>query len=268
MNESSVAPQFAPTRRCKMKNSSLSKIVVLVLFTIALSGCSLLPQRTSTLQLEEHQITGAPELVPLGFEPLQGTQEEILAKHSSERALNVSNEAFPVDGNPAITSLGENTELKAIVVTATQGQPDQTVRLLRGDELIFEAPAGLPSPVLPVQALWTYDGQWALEILYTDETTWAGQFFIDGEFVNEEKGYDEAFGLQLLADKPFFFYMRDGHAGFTYDGKETDLEYSKIPHYVCCAETEINPIPAQNMVAFFAVKDQEWFYVEVGAFTK
>ena len=127
-----------------MKNSSLSKNVVLVLFAIALSGCSLLPQPASTLQLEEHQLTGAPELVPLGFEPLQGTQEEVHARHTIERALIVSNEAFPEYGNPAITSLGENTELKAIVVTATQGQPDQTVRLLRRDELVFEAPAGFP----------------------------------------------------------------------------------------------------------------------------
>lgn len=251
-----------------MKNSSLSKIVVLVLFAIALSGCTLLPQRASTLQLEEHQLTGAPELVPLGFEPLQGTQEEVLARHAIERGMIVSNETFPVDGNPAITSMGENTELEAIVVTTTQGQPDQSVRLLRGDELVFEAPAGFPSPVIPVQALWTYDGHWALEILFADETTWAGQIFINGVLVNEKKGYDEAFGLQLLADKPFFFYMRDGHAGYSYDGKETDLEFSEIPHYRCCAETEINPIPAQNMVAFFAVKDQEWFYVELGAFTK
>jgi hypothetical protein len=251
-----------------MKNSSLSRIIVLLLFVIALSGCTLLPQRTSTLQLEEHQLTGAPELVPLGFDPLQSTQEEVLAKHANERAFTVSNDAFPVDGNPAITSLGESAELTAIVVTAIQGQPDQSVRLLRGDELVFEAPAGLPSPVLPVQALWTYDGHWALEILFTDETTWAGQIFIDGELVNEEKGYDEAFGLQLLAEKPFFFYMRDGHAGYSYDGKETDLDYSEIPHYRCCAETAINPLPAQNMVAFFAAKNQEWFYVELGAFNK
>lgn len=251
-----------------MKNCSISRIVVLLFFMIVLSGCSLLPQSTGKLQLEEHQLTGAPELVPLGFEPLQGTQEEILAKHASERALIVSSEAFPIDGNPAITSMGENTELTAVVVSATQGQPDQTVRVLRGDELLFEVPAGMPSPVVPVKALWTYDGHWALEILFADETTWAGQIFIDGELVNIEKKYDEAFGLQLLAEKPFFFYMRDGHAGYSYDGKETDLEYSEIPHYRCCAETEINPLPAQNMVAFFAAKNQEWFYVELGAFDK
>lgn len=251
-----------------MKNNSHSGIVVLVLFVITLSGCTFLPQGSSTLQVEEHQLTGAPELVPFGFEPLQSNQAEILAKHSSERTLKVFNQVFTDDGNPAITSLGENAELKAVVVNATQGQPDQTVRLMRGDELVFEAPAGLPSPAIPLQALWTYDGHWALEILFADETTWAGQIFIDGELVNEKKGYAEAFGLQLLADKPFFFYMRDGHAGYSYDGKETDLDYSEIPHYRCCAETEINPLPAQNMVAFFAAKNQEWFYVELGAFDK
>jgi hypothetical protein len=251
-----------------MKNSSISRVVVLLLFVIALSGCTLLQQRTSKLQLDEYQLTGAPELVPLGFKPLQVSQEAVLAKRVSERALIVSNEAFPIDGNPAITSLGENAELKAVVVMATPGQPDQTVRLFRGDELLFEAAAGMPSPVVPVQALWTYDGHWALEILFADESTWAGQIFIDGELVNDKKGYDEAFGLQLLAEKPFFFYMRDGHAGYSYDGKETDLEYTEIPHYRCCAETEINPLPAQNMAAFFAAKNQEWFYVELGAFDK
>lgn len=251
-----------------MKNSSISRVIVLLLFVIALSGCTLLPPRAITLQLEEHPLAGAPELVPLGFKPLQGSQEEILAKHASERTLVVSNETYSVDGNPAITSLGENAELKAVVVMVSPGQPDQTVRLLRGDELLFEASAGMPSPVVPVQALWTYDGHWALEILFADETTWAGQIFIDGELVNDKKGYDEAFGLLLLAEKPFFFYMRDGHTGYSYDGKETDLEYTEIPHYRCCAETEINPLPAQNMVAFFAAKNQDWFYVELGAFDK
>ena len=239
----------------------------MALLGLALSACgTATPPSAGTLQLVEHQLAGPPQLEPLRFQPLQGSQEEVLAEHASDRAMVISSQVTTVRGNPTISSLGEVGDLVAELVTAAQGKPEQTVKLSRGGRIVFETPAGLPSPVLPLQALWTYNGHWALEILFADQSTWAGEIFIDAELVNDLKGYDEAFGLQLLAGKPFFFYLRNGLVGYSYDGQEAELDDDEVPHYRCCGESVLNPVQAQNMVAFFAVREETWFYVELGAF--
>jgi hypothetical protein len=248
-----------------MNNRLFSLLTITLLLGIMLCGCTAAPAQNA-LQLTETELSAAPSTDMRSFEPSQGTQEDVLAVHADEQAKAIVFEITDMDGNPAMTAKGDDTSLKSVMFTAAGDTPTQTVQVLRGDEVIFETPAGLPSPALPLQALWTYNDHWALEVLFSDATTWAGQVFIDGELVNAQKGYDEAFGLQLLAGKPFFFYMRDGHAGYSYDGKETDLDYSQIPHYNCCSESVTNPEPAENMVSFFALRDGTWYYVELGAF--
>jgi len=239
--------------------------IFIVIIWMVLGACS---PSSAELELEEHPLADPPEPETLSFTPLQGTQGEILALHEQDRAMVYSEDVIWEQGNPAIASLGEDRNLLAVLETSEQGQPEQTAKLLREDTIIFETPAGLPSPAMPLQGLWAYDGHWALEILFADPNTWAGQVFIDGELVNELQGYDEAFGFQLLAGKPFFFYNRDGKLGYSYDGQETALDYDEIPHYRCCSESSLNPIRAQNMVAFFAVKDGTWSYVELGDFSE
>jgi hypothetical protein len=243
--------------------------VVLAILGVGLGGCApSSAEHERQLQLEEHPLAGAPELEPLTFRPLQGTQDEVLAAHADERAARISYEVVTVEGSPTLSSLGESRDLVAVLATSAEGRPEQTVTVLRDDVTIFEAPAGMPSPVLPLQGLWTFDGRWALEILFADETTWAGEVFIDGELVNAANGYDEAFGLQLLGGELFYFYRRGGHVGYSYDGNETDLAYDDIPHYRCCGESPLNPLQAEDMVAFFAVHEQTWFYVELGLFER
>lgn len=250
-----------------MRNILCFWFVLLVSSGIGLSGCAASsPQSAGALQVEEHQLAGAPELEPLRFQPLQSSQEEILAEHSNERSLIFTKDIRTVNGNPTIFSLGERSDMSAVLFTAEQGQPEQTVRVMDGGKTIFETDAGLPSPVLPLQGLWTYDGHWALEMLLADQSTWAGEIFIDGELVNEIKEYEEAFGLQLLAGKPFFFYQRNGRVGYSYDGQEFELDYDEVPHYRCCSESALNPVQAKNMVAFFALRGETWFYVELGDF--
>ena len=252
-----------------MNQVSAPRILVSILIGFALSGCGpSSSQSGAPLQLEEQPLAAAPQPDPLIFQPLQGTQEEVLAPHAADRAAGYERTVITVGGNPAIASLGDNSDLQAVLTTSAQGQPDQNVSIFRDNESIYQTSAGLPSPVLPLQGLWTYDGQWALEILLADQSTWSGQIFIDGELVNAVKGYDEAFGFQLLAGKAFFFYRRDGHIGYSFDGQETDLEYQDIPHYRCCGESGLNPVQARNMVAFFADRANSWFYVELGDFTR
>jgi hypothetical protein len=252
-----------------MNTKSLSRVLLLVVGVFSLAGCGVfLPQRADSLQLVEYQLAAAPEAEALKFTPVQGTQDEIMLKHIDQRTQAYESEVSMIEGNPTIASIGDNDNLHAVVETSLQGEPEQTIRLFQDDTLIFETAAGLPSPVLPLQGLWTYDEHWALELLLSDQDTWSGEIFIDGELVNRILGYEEAFGFQLLSGKPFFFFNRDDQLGYSYDAQEFDLNYDEIPHYRCCGEDSLNAIQAKSMVSFFALRDQAWFYVELGNFTE
>jgi len=218
------------------------------------------------LILEEHVLTEAPTSAPFIFQPAESTQDEILARHADERRQVIPIPVFFVDGNPALKASWGGDELTAVIFTDSGNGPEQIVKVFTPTETLFVVSAGMPSPVMPLQGLWTYDRHWALEILYASPETWEGRIFIDGDLINQDKNYDEAFGFQLLSGKPFFFYSKAGQIGISYDGQEAGLGYEKITHYQCCSGSVLNPIPAENMVAFFAQKDGTWYYVELGNF--
>jgi hypothetical protein len=215
---------------------------------------------------EEHALTQAPSLEPLSFDPVEGTQQDVLARHAAQRERAFPDHSFFDESTPGLWAPWEGGRIEARVLTAEGDEPQQTIELAYRDWILFTTPAGLPSPALPLQGLWTHDGHWALEVLLTTPDTWAGQVFEDGELVNQGKGYDEAFGYQLLADRPFFFFQRNGVIGVEYDDQDAELGYTLVPHYRCCSESALNPVQAEEMVAFFAVRDGVWYFVELGAF--
>jgi hypothetical protein len=242
-------------------------VLLLIILGTGLAACQSPPsQAQPAIELEEHELAAPPDAETGAFQPVQGTQEEILARHASQRAKVYEKKVTDLQGNPALAPVGEESNLVAVLATSGLNPPEQSVIVSLGDTPIFTAEAGLPSPVLPLQGLWTYDGHWALEILFANESTWAGQVFIDSKLINEIEGYDEVFSFQLLADKPFYFYQREGRLGYSFDDQETDLDYDQVPHYRCCGESALNPVQAQDMVAFFAQRVEDWFYVELGDF--
>jgi hypothetical protein len=222
--------------------------------------------KSGNLKLEEYPLAAAPEPIPLTFQPEGTTQDAVLARHAQLREKVYQKPVTTIEGFPAMTSLGEGEKLTAVMRVAVEDPLRQIVDLMRGDELIFSTDAGLPSPALPQQGLWTYGNHWVLEILLAEDEIWMGEIFQDGELINDLKGYEEAFGFQLLSGEPFFFYQRDSQLGFSYAGQETNLPYDHIPHYYCCAEDTLNPVQAEQMVAFFAQQGEQWFYVELGDF--
>ena len=248
-----------------MKRLLVSRLWLFVLLGLALAACAAPAEvPPAGLIVEEHTLAGPPALDPLTFSPLEGTQASVLARHAEARA-----QGFPVTGefvgpDPEISSLGESRDWKARLTTSKQGPPEQVVTVERDGQEVFSAPAGMPSPILPIQGLWTYSGHWALELVDTDADPWRGQVFVDGQLINEADGYDEAFSFQLLSGRPFFLFSRAGRLGYSYDGVEVDLGYDRIPHYHCCSESALNPVRAQSMVAFFAQRGEGWFYVELG----
>jgi hypothetical protein len=218
------------------------------------------------LTLEEHALAGPPALEPLTFTPVEGTQAEIEARHAEQREKRLPTRLTTIDGLPAIRAAWDGRTLTAQVRIADSETQEMTVELWDQERVIFSAPAGYPSPASPLQALWTFDGHWALEILLATPDDWIGQVYLDGRLLNEQYGYEQAFGAQPLGGKLFYFYQQDGEIGIDFDGQDALLGYSQVPHYQCCSGSALNPQQAWEMVAFFAQRDGAWYYVELGEF--
>ena len=235
-----------------------------------LSGCQPAPApAVSSLIREEYLLEGPPDADAGTFQPSGTTQDAVLEKHQREREQRVYNDVSfsPERGGPLMASRGPGQKLTAALLTSPDNPPDQVVQLLEGENTIFSVEAGLPSPALPLQSLWTFDDHWVLEILFAEEEIWQGRIYQDGDLLNETQAYQEAFGFQLLSGKPFYFYRNSAGLGYAYSGIETALPYDEILHYGCCSAASLNPIHAENMVAFYALAGADWFYVELGDFT-
>ncbi|MBI4732016.1 MAG: hypothetical protein HY781_07815 [Chloroflexi bacterium] len=141
---------------------------------------------------------------------------------------------------------------------------------------IYRIDLGQGSPISALQRLWTYDDHWALETAYVTQRTEGntiysdviGHITVDGELLNVQYGYEEAFGFQTIRGKPFYFFKRDGKISANYDGVEIPLDYDEVPHYNCCGYATLNPSMFQNMVAFFVRKGETWYYAEIGVFSQ
>lgn len=153
---------------------------------------------------------------------------------------------------------------------AADEQPGRAV-VKRNGVVVFSVPNDSPGVTSPYRVLATYDDHWVLELAQQEQnadgsTYFSGRVFIDGRSVNEEFGYQEAFGFQTIAGRPFYFYKQDDQIGVVADGQPVFLGYDEVPHYGCCSASALNPRIARNMLAFFARRGDRWYYVEIGAF--
>jgi hypothetical protein len=233
---------------------------VVGILSISFAACS--PK--STLGIEAYAIgTMDWEGESLAFEPLEGTSEAILAKREVERS------------QPAITFTPPVTVGSASINAVERYTGSQVaVEVTRNDLPVLTVDAGVISPINNFRGVWVVGEQWFLEVAHVEENPthpnaafiiW-GEIIQNGESLNEQHGYDEAFNFQIMDGKPFFFYSKAGELGFSYEGRETKLDYTDIPHYQCCSASVFNPLPAEKMVAFYAAEGAQNYYVEMGAF--
>ena len=243
-----------------MKKIFFLLYVVVAVICISITSCS--PK--SKLSVEEHALVAMDwEGESLVFEPIEGSREEILAKHADERSKSPITYMLPVNlGSDTLNVMEKYTDNLV------------SVEVYRNDLLEVSIDAGVISPINNFRGLWLDEGHWFLEVAHVEEDPvdpnaafiiW-GEIFQDGESLNEKFGYGEAFNFQILNGEPFFFFSEDGEIGFSYDGEETALRYSDIPHYQCCSGAAFNPLPAEKMVSFYATKEVVRYYVEIGAF--
>ncbi len=255
--------------------------------SVTATEAGVLPDLPGGLKLEEHRLVAAPEPDPLTFKPAQGSLAEILAAHAELRGRlhppYLDGDGIFIEGQYRRTIVLRDTPFSAVEISRDPTQTTTTVlwgtrevQVLEGDEVIYTIDAGHTSPLNSFQSLWSYDGRWVLEIAhviesrvpdsYTVSSDVKGMIVDNGVLLNDKHGYDEAFGFQLIAGRPFYFFKRGGSIGIFYEGQEVDLGYTGIPHYGCCSATMLNPQKSETMVAFFAQRDEVWYYVELGGF--
>lgn len=236
-------------------------------------------QTSTGLTVDQYELKSAPNLEPLHFEPIQGSQDEIMSTHAAEMEEKFSDNSFFENFLFGRKALLDDRDLVAQEVIAdSQDSKYQKVSVVVSLEKkkIYTIKAGDVSPTQALQGLWTYDDHWMLEIAFVTAIVNSkdnsrsyntiGQIVQDGELLNDKYGYQEAFGSQLLKGKPFYFFKKDGKIGISYDGQTNELGYDEVLHYGCCSAAEMNPQPAKDMVSFFAKENGTWYYVEIEAF--
>lgn len=262
-----------PTQTAQLAERSI-RVLTPTPTEVALPTLRKVPLQLPTgLTVEEYALEDRPSFEPLYFSPIQGSQAGVLAKRELERRQSFSDNSFFDHMHFSRRASLHGVELVAYE-DYNQGGSDGWVTVERNGEEIYQISTGPGSPLTSLQGLWVYDDHWILETalitrrqeentVYTNAT---GRISQDGELLNDLYDYEEMFGFQLMAGRPFYFFKQDGKIGFSYDGQAMEAGYDEIPHYGCCSAAGLNPVRAQNMVAFFAQRDRIWYYVEVGVY--
>jgi hypothetical protein len=226
-------------------------------------------QMAGQLAIITYELQAPPELEPILFTSVQGRQ-------FSNGDFSLGDTRFPdLSFFDDMHYCMKNDLDGAHLVACQEFNQDGTkgsVKLTRNGSEIYSIDTGPGSPVNNLQGLWVYDQHWVLETAYvtthtSDNVTTidvTGHITIDGVLLNDKKKYDEAFGFQTIAGKPFFLFKRGGKIGFSYDGVETPLDYDAVPHYGCCSAGALNPQAWENHINFFGQRGETWFFVTIG----
>ncbi len=258
------------------------------IYSISQQSAKLPVSLPENLSIEEYAAeTHFVDEVTIEFTPLGGeySRQEVLEKHAAERQKEPNSGSFVLDpswdSRLVSSKLANGEEISFFVETKhipvdsrlvdtdwEEFQYEHDVRILHvlnnGEEVLaVELVVGV-FPELP--RVWIWEDHSFLEIERTSYACRKGDIFIDGQSLSELNGYYDAFGFQVLHGKPFYFYEKDEKIGINYDGQDIPLGYDGVSHNNCCSGFAYNIQAYENMVAFFSMKDDVQYYVEIGVF--
>jgi hypothetical protein len=124
--------------------------------------------------------------------------------------------------------------------------PSEQVQVKTRDEILFAFVADFGIGNL-IQQFTAWGEHWVMEI--------HGFLVIDGEIQNEILGYDEIFGWQLRAGKPFYFFRKGPYVGLSYDGQILPVYYEDVPYGLCCGYAGNNHQ--------FGLRNGTWYFIQV-----
>ena len=153
-------------------------------------------------------------------------------------------ESIIVDGHTLVVDRSDNNNVGVDIIKIKQ------------DEKVVFSINIFSSPSSGELVFCEWNGSWFLE---------TSDFVIqDGQILNHKLGYDEMFGWQILAGKPFYFFTKGGIVFLSYNGQVLPVEYNFVPHYGCCEEGSVrNPGGNDNQVWFFGTRDGAWYLVNI-----
>ena len=253
-----------------MKKQSVYVFIPVIIILIVLTACSPDPSPATGLVLEQHPLIGSPQVEPMQFNPMEGNMEDILRTHAEERNNYLVQQTTFLEGKTVLEAVLDGKPLIAEQFYLDGGR-DGFVTINQAGKEVYQINTGPGSPITSLAGLWVVNDSWWLETVLINldgEPFTTGQISRDGDLLNTIMNNQDSFGLQTIAGIPFYFFKRDGKIGYWYEGKEIMLEYDDIPHYLCCSNSILNPRASENMVSFFARSGNDWFYVELGLFSK
>lgn len=117
---------------------------------------------------------------------------------------------------------------------------------------------------LSIAAFFTNNTDWILEYVGKNGI---GNVLRNGNSLGRKKGYREVFKYRFIQGKPFYFFNKDGHYGFSYNDQELPYRYDEIVHYQCCEGGLYSPRVNDYMAYFYGKRGASWYYVEAGIYT-
>lgn len=134
--------------------------------------------------------------------------------------------------------------------------------VIRNDEIIYTHDISHIGPShCPLLSFQRWKDQWVMEV--------DGEVIMNDVLLHQKHGYDRAFHWQLLNNKPFYFFERDGRFGISYDGQFLPVEFDEIVYTVCgdrLLPPTLGPEGNSRIVGFYGRKDGYWHYYELGRF--
>jgi len=130
-----------------------------------------------------------------------------------------------------------------------------------GDKEIFMVKCGAAMPIRSVITAWVYGRHWIIQGYCNKKF----DIFWDGISLNQSRKYQESFAFQLLGGKPFYLFKRDEKVWLYYSEKETLLGYDEVKLNYCCMNYP-PPEHYENLIAFYATKGNQLYYVVIGLF--
>jgi hypothetical protein len=174
-------------------------------------------------------------------------------KYFLVRSQSIQDWGDPMIHHNALPALW-NGKLLSLQRTDNPGRIDLLDKL----EIIYTQYLDSPAIDEPVKGLWSWNGHWVLEV--------AGQIIIDGQSLNQQMGYSEAFGWQLLDGQPFYFFVKDGKTSLWYGDAPLAAQFDEVIHYRCCEPAAFNNGGNSRMAWFYARRAGMWEYVEIGKY--
>ena len=182
-------------------------------------------------------------------------------RYGGHNATYLSN---PKSGTVIILNEIYTLELEPILINSDSDGTfvGERITIFKTGVTVYEIETGTTGSSGLLQA-WAYDDHWVIEFITAEMDV---DIIYDGQSQKFAHGYDEVFGFQILADRPFYFFRRNDSWGVNFDNQEYYLNYDDIPYTNISIGMDVSVTQYQNMVLFQAERDNQRYSVVIGVF--